>query len=116
MFDVDVQQSAARLTCPTLVAHRDRDAAVPVEEGRLLAQIIPGARFLQLDSPNHFLFPEEPAWGTLVEALHAFLPPPLRRTFTVVVRFTAPVLVALAIPMAHSQPPNGKPGVVPIEC
>jgi pimeloyl-ACP methyl ester carboxylesterase/DNA-binding CsgD family transcriptional regulator len=76
MFDVDVQELAARVTCPTLVAHPDRDAAVPVEEGRLLAQIIPGARFLQLDSANHFLLPEESAWATLVEALHAFLPPP----------------------------------------
>jgi DNA-binding CsgD family transcriptional regulator len=76
MFNVDVQESAARLRCPTLVAHPDRDAAVPVEERRLLAQIIPGARFLQLDSPNHFLLPEESAWATRVEALHAFLPRP----------------------------------------
>jgi len=74
MFDVDVQESAARVGCPTLVVHPERDAAVPVEEGRLLAQIIPGARFLQLDSPNHFLLREEPAWATLVESLHAFLP------------------------------------------
>ena len=74
MFDVDVQESAARVECPTLVVHPERDAAVPVEEGRLLAQIIPGARFLQLDSPNHFLLREEPAWATLVEAVHAFLP------------------------------------------
>lgn len=74
MFDLDVQASAARLTCPTLVAHADRDAAVPLDEGRLLAQIIPGARFLQLDSPNHFMLPQEPAWALLVEALHAFLP------------------------------------------
>jgi len=75
MFDVDVRESATRVTCPTLVAHVERDAAVPVEEGRLLAQIIPGARFLLLDSPNHFLLPEESAWGTLVEELHSFLPP-----------------------------------------
>ena len=40
MFDVDVQDSAARLDCPTLVAHPDRDAVVPVEEGRLLAKKI----------------------------------------------------------------------------
>ena len=77
MFDVDVQDSAARLDCPTLVAHPDRDAVVPVEEGRLLAKIIPDAQFLQLDSPNHFMLPEEPAWRTFVEALHAFLPQPL---------------------------------------
>jgi len=76
MFDVDVQDSAARLACPTLVAHPDRDAVVPLEEGRLLAKIIPGAQFLQLDSPNHFLLPEEPAWVALVKAVHAFLPQP----------------------------------------
>jgi pimeloyl-ACP methyl ester carboxylesterase/DNA-binding CsgD family transcriptional regulator len=76
MFDLDVQESAARIACPTLVIHPDRDAAVPVEEGRLLAQVIPGARFLQLDSPNHFLLREERAWEVLEEALHAFLPPP----------------------------------------
>jgi len=74
MFDLDVQASAARIACPTLVAHCDRDAAVPVEEGRLLAQVIPGARYLQLESPNHFMLAEEPAWARLVEALHAFLP------------------------------------------
>jgi DNA-binding CsgD family transcriptional regulator len=76
MFDLDIQESAARVTRPTLVVHPERDAAVPVEEGRLLAQTIPGARYLQLDSANHFLLPEEPAWATLVEELHAFLPPP----------------------------------------
>jgi pimeloyl-ACP methyl ester carboxylesterase/DNA-binding CsgD family transcriptional regulator len=76
MFDLDVQESAARVRCPTLVVHADRDAAVPLEEGRLLARAIPGARFLELDSANHFLLSEEPAWATLVDALHAFLPPP----------------------------------------
>lgn len=74
MFDVDVRGAAARITCPTLVAHPERDAVAPLEEGRLLAQIVPGARFLLLDSPNHFMLPEEPAWATLVDALHAFLP------------------------------------------
>ena len=77
MFDVDVLPSAAGLTCPTLVAHADRDAVVPLEEGRLLAQSIPGARFLQLDSPNHFMLPEEHAWKTFVDALQAFLPQPV---------------------------------------
>jgi pimeloyl-ACP methyl ester carboxylesterase/DNA-binding CsgD family transcriptional regulator len=76
MFDVDVREAAARIACPTLVAHAERDAAVPVEEGRLLAQVVPGARFLQLDSANHFLLPEEPAWAAFIQALHGFLPAP----------------------------------------
>jgi pimeloyl-ACP methyl ester carboxylesterase/DNA-binding CsgD family transcriptional regulator len=76
MFDVDVCASAARIACPTLGAHADRDAAVPVEEGRILAKTIPGARYLQLDSANHFMLPQEPAWGRLVTALHEFLSTP----------------------------------------
>lgn len=51
MFDVDVQESAARITCPTLVIHPERDAAVPVEEGRLLAQITPGTRAMASARP-----------------------------------------------------------------
>ena len=74
MFDVNVQEDASRITCPTLVAHANRDAVTPFEEGRLLAQIIPDASFLQLDSPNHFMLPHEPAWKAFVERLHAFLP------------------------------------------
>ncbi len=76
MFDLNIEKSAARVCCPTLVIHPERDAAVPVAEGRLLAQIIPGARYLQLDSANHFPLAEEPAWAALVEALYAFLPVP----------------------------------------
>ena len=33
-----------------------------VEEGRLLAALIPGARLVLLDSANHILLADEPAW------------------------------------------------------
>ncbi len=75
MFDLDVLASAARVDCPTLVAHCERDVAVPVEEGRLLAQTIPGARFVAFDSPNHFMLADEPAWASFLETLQEFLPP-----------------------------------------
>lgn len=74
MFDLDVLASAALVSCPTLVAHCERDIAVPVEEGRMLAQTIPGARFAQFDSPNHFMLADEPAWARFVETLYDFLP------------------------------------------
>jgi pimeloyl-ACP methyl ester carboxylesterase/DNA-binding CsgD family transcriptional regulator len=74
MFDIDVTGSAERIECPTLVVHAARDAVVPVEEGRLLARLIPGARFFELDSPNHFPRSDEPAWARLEEALVDFLP------------------------------------------
>lgn len=76
MFDVDVQAEAARIDCPTLVAHPEGDAVAPFEEGRLLAQAIPDARFLPLDSANHFMLRDEPAWKAFLAELYAFLPPP----------------------------------------
>jgi pimeloyl-ACP methyl ester carboxylesterase/DNA-binding CsgD family transcriptional regulator len=74
MFDLDAREAASRIKCPTLVAHAERDAVVPLAEGLLLARIIPGARFLQLDSRNHFMLAREPEWKRFVEELHAFLP------------------------------------------
>ena len=83
MFDIDVSGSAAKISCPTLVVHANRDAVAPVEEGKRLAQMIPDARFLQLDSPNHFLLRDEPAWAAFLDELYDFLPTPApeRETF-----------------------------------
>lgn len=77
MFDVDVQEDATRIACPTLVAHSDRDAVTPFEEGRLLSHLIPDASLLQLNSPNHLMLGDEPAWKMFVEQLYAFLPTPV---------------------------------------
>ena len=77
MFNIDIRTALGVIGCPTLVAHANRDAVVPLEEGRLLAQSIPGARFLELDSPNHFMRSDEAAWSQFVDALHAFLPKPV---------------------------------------
>jgi pimeloyl-ACP methyl ester carboxylesterase/DNA-binding CsgD family transcriptional regulator len=74
MYGLDVRTALGLIDCPTLVVHANRDAVVPFEEGRLLARMIPKARFLELDSRNHFLRADEPAWQRFVEALTAFLP------------------------------------------
>ncbi|MGA8007698.1 MAG: alpha/beta fold hydrolase [Burkholderiales bacterium] len=75
-FRTDVQDAARRIKCPTLVIHASRDKAVHVEEGRRLAGLIPGARFVELDSENHMLLPEEPAWARLIEEVRTFLREP----------------------------------------
>lgn len=74
MFEIDVRADARNIRCPVLVAHVRDDAVVPLEEGRLLAREIPDARFLVLDSRNHFMLPKERAWAQLLEELDAFLP------------------------------------------
>ena len=74
LSDIDVQELLHRVTCPTLVLHPTRDAAVHFEEGRLMAGKIPGARFVPLESANHLLLESEPAWRRFVEEVEAFLP------------------------------------------
>ena len=75
IFDqIDVTALAPRVSCPTLVLHSDGDARVPFEEGRLIATLIPGARFVPLESRNHILLEHEPAWRRWLEEVRAFLP------------------------------------------
>jgi pimeloyl-ACP methyl ester carboxylesterase/DNA-binding CsgD family transcriptional regulator len=72
--DIDVLDRASSVTAPTLVLHARGDRVVPVEEGRLLAARVPGARFVLLDSANHILLADEPAWQDFLAELEAFLP------------------------------------------
>ena len=56
--------------------HPERDRSVPIEEGRLLAGLIPHCRFVQLDSENHMPLADEPAWSQLVSQVRSFLAEP----------------------------------------
>jgi pimeloyl-ACP methyl ester carboxylesterase len=70
---IDVTSLAPGVRCPTLVTHARNDARVPFEEGRLIASLIPGARFVPLDGRNHVLLEREPAFRQLFGEVHAFL-------------------------------------------
>jgi pimeloyl-ACP methyl ester carboxylesterase/DNA-binding CsgD family transcriptional regulator len=71
---IDVSDLAPKVRCPTLVLHARRDAIVPFEEGKLMASLIPGSEFVPLDSENHVILQDEPAWAQLRSALRRFLP------------------------------------------
>ena len=71
---IDVTALAPQVRCPTLVLHARHDARIPYEEGRLLASLVPGARFVTLESRNHVLFEGEQAFGQFVTELDTFLP------------------------------------------
>lgn len=72
-FDViDVCELAAKVRCPTLVLHTRGDARVPFEEGRRVAALIPGARFVPLESRNHILLSSDLAWQQFVDEVVAF--------------------------------------------
>ena len=49
-WNSDVTDAARKIRCPVLMLHAERDAVVPIDEGRLLASLIPDCRFVPLDS------------------------------------------------------------------
>jgi pimeloyl-ACP methyl ester carboxylesterase/DNA-binding CsgD family transcriptional regulator len=69
----DVSEMAARVTQPALVLHARHDGAVPYEEGRRLASLLPDARLVTLESDNHILQEAEPAWEIFLSEVRAFL-------------------------------------------
>jgi pimeloyl-ACP methyl ester carboxylesterase/DNA-binding CsgD family transcriptional regulator len=71
---IDVTGIAHRVSCPTLVLHPVGDARIPFEEGRLIAGLIAGARFVPLESRNHILLEQESAWQRWLEEVRSFLP------------------------------------------
>jgi len=75
-WNTDVTETARRIKCPVLMLHPERDAVVPIEEGRLLASLIPNCRFVLIDSENHMPLAEEPAWPQLLDEIRTFLAQP----------------------------------------
>lgn len=73
-FRIDLQEIVPKIRCPTLVLHSRGDSIIPFEQGRSVAGLIPGARFVPLESRNNILLETEPAWQRLVEAFDGFLP------------------------------------------
>ena len=52
---IDVRHLLGAIHVPTLVLHRTGDRAVRVDEGRYIAERIPGARFVELAGDDHFV-------------------------------------------------------------
>ena len=77
VFDVtsgiDVAELAQQVSVPTLVLHGREDKRAPFEEGRLIAALIPGARFVPLETRNHVLVAQDPAWSRFLREVRAFL-------------------------------------------
>jgi RNA polymerase sigma factor (sigma-70 family) len=69
----DITGTARRTTTPALVLHGRHDRAVPYEEGRRLASLLPDARFVTLESDNHILQEGEPAWEAFLSEVRTFL-------------------------------------------
>lgn len=73
--EVDVLDLASKVRVPTLVLHARNEVEIPMEQGRLLAATIPGARLVSLESGNHILGEGEPAWADFLAELERFVEP-----------------------------------------
>jgi pimeloyl-ACP methyl ester carboxylesterase/DNA-binding CsgD family transcriptional regulator len=77
-YRIDVSDSLQRVHVPTLVVHREHDRAAPLEQSRLIAASIPGARLTVLPGRSHLPYIGDV--DTLVTTVRAFLGlPGLRR-------------------------------------
>jgi hypothetical protein len=54
--EIDVRNVLPSLRVPTLVIHRRADACLPVEGGRYVASLIPGAKYVELEGADHLPF------------------------------------------------------------
>jgi pimeloyl-ACP methyl ester carboxylesterase/DNA-binding winged helix-turn-helix (wHTH) protein len=70
---LDVSALAPLVRAPTLVLHVRGDGVATFGEGRRLAALIPGARFVPLEGRNHVLLESEPAWAQFIEEVRSFL-------------------------------------------
>jgi pimeloyl-ACP methyl ester carboxylesterase/DNA-binding winged helix-turn-helix (wHTH) protein len=53
---IDVRKVLPSVRVPSLVIHRTRDRCLKVEEGRFVASLIPGARFVEMPGEDHLPF------------------------------------------------------------
>jgi DNA-binding SARP family transcriptional activator/pimeloyl-ACP methyl ester carboxylesterase len=70
---IDVTEEARQVQAPTLVLHARDDKRPPFSQGRLMASLIPGSRFVALESCNHILLADEPAWPVFLGEVESFL-------------------------------------------
>lgn len=71
--DADAGPTLATVDVPTLVLHSRGDRMLPFEEARRLTRGIRGARLVALDSVNHILLQDEPAWEVFLREVTQFL-------------------------------------------
>ena len=70
---VDVSEIAKQLKIPCLVLHCEGDRVTPLNEGRRMAALIPGSRFVTLEGSNHALIENTPAFDKFILELTNFV-------------------------------------------
>jgi pimeloyl-ACP methyl ester carboxylesterase/DNA-binding CsgD family transcriptional regulator len=69
----DATDDLPRLRMPALVVHSVEDRMNDFECARTLAALLPDARLVPLESRNHIVLEDEPAWPVLVDEVERFM-------------------------------------------
>ena len=72
-WGTNVRSRLPGITAPTLVLNAVGDKAVSPDRSRDLAALIPNARLVPLESSNHILLADEPAWSVFMAEVTAFM-------------------------------------------
>ena len=72
---LDATEAARSLDLPTLILHSRRDHAFSFSEAEDLHALMPCSRLVALDSSNHILQADEPAFATFMNEVRRFLEP-----------------------------------------
>jgi len=86
---VDVRDALPAVQCPTLVLHRTGDLDSQVDEGRYVAERIPGARFVELPGDVHVPWVDmHPMLDEVEEFLTGTRPTPISNRILATILFT----------------------------
>ena len=75
---VDIAADLPRVTAPTLVLQAVGDRVTTFDNAVSVSSLIPDARLVPLDSRNHILLADDPAWRVFMGEMTAFLEPDVR--------------------------------------
>ncbi|MGZ4602805.1 MAG: alpha/beta fold hydrolase [Kineosporiaceae bacterium] len=115
---VDVRDALPAVRVPTLVVHRRGDSVVTVENGRYIADHIPGARLIELEGQDHFVSGDP---DQILDAVEPFVtagsgspPSALALAAIMTVSRGAPGRPARRVGRRRRPAPAGAPGRAPI--
>jgi pimeloyl-ACP methyl ester carboxylesterase/DNA-binding CsgD family transcriptional regulator len=75
---VDIADDLDRITAPTLILQATGDRSTTFDNAVTVSAAIAGSRLVAMDSRNHILLADEPAWATFMTEVSAFLEPDRR--------------------------------------
>ena len=75
---VDLTNEIPTITVPTIVLQALGDRSTTFDNAVTVSSQIPGARLVPLESRNHILLADEPAWHVFIDEVTAFLEPDRR--------------------------------------